>query len=127
MQVGERIKEIRRILNLTQAQFGEKLDFKWTKVRDLEKEKLVVSPLIALQIEKIYFINLRWLLYGEGEMFIHKSEDALQADDPDETVKAILALLKEMPDEKKKECLSYCQEKKLLSDLLQEKLNKPAG
>ena len=73
MDPGKRLKTARKTLGLTQAEFGEPLDFKWFKIKDLEAGKLNLKPEIAQNIENEYSINLRWLLTGEGEMFLHSS------------------------------------------------------
>ncbi|QEM66713.1 helix-turn-helix transcriptional regulator [Geobacter sp. FeAm09] len=68
MTPGERLKIVREGLSLTQGQLGESLGFKWTKVKDIELGKQRLTPEAALAIEKIYSVNFKWLLVGEGNM-----------------------------------------------------------
>lgn len=54
---------------MTQTAFAEPLGFKYFKIKDMEADKLKVTPEIAEAIEEKYSINLRWLLTGKGQMF----------------------------------------------------------
>lgn len=119
MNTGERIKKIRELFRMTQTEFGEKLGFKWTKIKDLESGKLHTTAEIALLIEKIYSVDLRWLLTGEGAMFRSGSQDRLvNIPDPSGDLSAAVKLLAEMPEEYRKDCLHFIQDKKFLLDLL---------
>jgi len=69
---GMRLKAARNKLGLSQREFGERLGLKWHQIKDMEAGKLLIRPETALKIEKTFSINLRWLLTGEGEMFIGK-------------------------------------------------------
>lgn len=68
MNPGERVKKIREQLNITQAEFGKPLDFKWYKIKDIEAGKIKVSPAIATKVADIYSVRFEWLLTGEGPM-----------------------------------------------------------
>ncbi|MBP5202267.1 helix-turn-helix transcriptional regulator [bacterium] len=119
MNTGERIKKIRELFRMTQTEFGEKLGFKWTKIKDLESGKLHTTAEIALLIEKIYSIDLRWLLTGEGPMLRSDSQDRLvNIPDPHGTLSSALKLLSALPEERQNDCLHYIQDKCLLLDLL---------
>ena len=120
---GKRIKEIRELMKMTQSDFGEKLGFNWCKIKDLETGRLKVTSEIALLIEKIFSVNFRWLLTGEGPMFITELKDQdrlVNIPDPTGDLAAAVRLLAEMPENKRRDCLSYIQEKKLLLDLQRE-------
>lgn len=121
MNTGERIKKIRELFKMTQTEFGEKLGFKWTKIKDLESGKLHTTAEIALLIEKIYSVDLRWLLTGEGVMFRSGSQDRLvNIPDPNGNLSTALKMLSELPEEKQKDCLNFIWDKKLISDLKNE-------
>lgn len=72
---GKRLKESRKYRGLTQKEFAENIGMEWHKIRDLESEKLTLSPDTAEEIEKIYFINGWWLLTGKGEMIPSESKN----------------------------------------------------
>jgi len=67
---GQRLKEIRKKLGLTQAQFGDKIGLKWHKIKDMERDHLKISPELAEKIEQVLSISGWWLLTGKGEMFL---------------------------------------------------------
>jgi phage repressor protein C with HTH and peptisase S24 domain len=67
---GSRLKEIRKKLNLTQSEIGDKLGIPWSRIKDMESGKQKVSPELAELIEDKFSINGWWLLTGKGEMLI---------------------------------------------------------
>ena len=69
MNAGERLKQIRQNLGLTQKELAEKLGFKWYKIKDMESNKQKITYEIAKDLEKLFSINPDWLLTGEGEMY----------------------------------------------------------
>jgi len=126
-KIGQRLKQARLALNLTQKQFAERLGLKWHQIKDMESGKLLIKPEIAEQIEKIFSINFRWLLIGENEMFLKpeiREPKALYKtlkNDRDIVTEKIITMLQDMSDEQKREILRYIEEKKLLTDLLKER------
>jgi len=69
MNAGERLKQFRQKLGLTQKELAEKLGFKWYKIKDMESNKQKITYEIAKELEKLFSINPDWLLTGEGEMY----------------------------------------------------------
>jgi len=76
MNAGERLKQFRQKLGLTQKELAEKLGFKWYKIKDMESNKQKITYEIAKDLEKLFSINPDWLLTGEGEMY--KGNERLQ-------------------------------------------------
>ena len=126
-KIGQRLKQARLALNLTQKQFAERLGLKWHQIKDMESGKLLIKPEIAEQIEKIFSINFRWLLIGENEMFLKpeirepKALYKILKSDRNIITEKIITMLQDMSDEQKREILRYIEEKKLLTDLLKER------
>jgi DNA-binding XRE family transcriptional regulator len=70
-KTAARLKQARESLGLTQEEFAHSIGLdKWFAVRDMESGKKIVTPEIAQEIERIHFINLRWLLTGREEMYL---------------------------------------------------------
>jgi len=65
MSVGKRLKEARKTIRLTQAEFAERLGIKWFKVKDLESGRLKVTEELARKIHREFGINYKWVLFGE--------------------------------------------------------------
>jgi len=64
MNPSDRLKKIRKELNLTQEVFGKSIGLNRDKIMSLESEKVTLSELHAIAIEYIYNINRNWLLNG---------------------------------------------------------------
>lgn len=69
MTTGERVKEIRKTLNLTLEKFGEKLGVGKTAISKIEKDERNLTDQMAKSICREYNVNYDYLVYGEGEMF----------------------------------------------------------
>lgn len=72
----ERIKQIRKSVNLTQAAFGERIGVKGNTVTGWEAGIRVPSDAIINSICREFGIRDQWLRTGEGNMFIPVSRDA---------------------------------------------------
>lgn len=69
MTQGNRIKEIRKNLNLTLEKFGEKLGVTKTAISRLEKDERSLTDQMAKSICREFNVNYDYLTEGEGEMF----------------------------------------------------------
>lgn len=77
--MNERIKELRKALNLTQTQFGDSLGITHSAVAHFEKGTVNMSQSTIKSICREFNVNENWLLTGEGEMFNELSDDELVA------------------------------------------------
>ena len=69
MTQGERVKEIRKELDLTLEKFGEKLGVTKVAISNIEKGNRNLTDQMAKSICREYNVNYDYLMYGEGEMF----------------------------------------------------------
>lgn len=65
----ERIKELRKCLGLTQAEFGEKIAMRQTGVAWLESGGRKITDRVITTICAVFGVDEKWLRTGEGEMF----------------------------------------------------------
>lgn len=65
----ERIKELRRILKLNQADFGSRVGVKGNTIGNYELGLRNPSEAVIFSICREFNINETWLRTGEGEMF----------------------------------------------------------
>ena len=75
---GERLKEIRQALKLSQQEFGDKLCVSKQYFSNLENDRNTLNneKLVSLLVD--FNVNLNYLLGGVGEIFLSKQkEDAL--------------------------------------------------
>lgn len=75
MTASERLREVRDYCGLTQKEFGEKFDLKWTQIKDMETGRQKISPTFAEQIGEKLPISGWWLLTGKGEMVVSEPEN----------------------------------------------------
>jgi transcriptional regulator with XRE-family HTH domain len=69
MTQGERVKEIRKTLDLTMEKFGEKLGVGKTAISNIESGNRNLTEQMSKSICREYNVNYDYLMYGEGEMF----------------------------------------------------------
>lgn len=95
--LNERIKKLRKTLDLTQQEFADKLNIKRNTVATYETGKSNPSDAAVVLICKTFNVSEAWLRTGEGEMFVQQSADdelaqvfaAIAASD-DELIKRII-------------------------------------
>ena len=69
MTQGERVKTIRKSLDLTLEKFGEKLGVGKTAISKIEKNERNLTDQMTKSICREYHVNYDYLIYGDGEMF----------------------------------------------------------
>ena len=76
----ERVKQVRKVLNLTQQQFSDRLGIQRNAVANCESGRAELSDAVISLICRTYNVNEEWLRTGEGEMFVPRSrEDEIAA------------------------------------------------
>lgn len=79
MTLGERIKKVRRSLDLTQQDFCKRIGFKQNSISLVESGKRNISDQAIKSICREFNINEAWLRNEEGEMFIPSPTSELDA------------------------------------------------
>lgn len=69
MTQGERVKEIRKALDLTLEKFGDPLGVGKTAISNIEKGNRNLTDQMAKAICREYNVNFDFLMYGDGDMF----------------------------------------------------------
>ena len=67
--MGERIKELRKMLNMTQSEFGEKVGISKSAVQKIEYGTSTPARSTLQLICVTFSVNEKWLVSGEGKMF----------------------------------------------------------
>lgn len=70
MTLGERIKKVRRALDLTQNEFGRRIGIKPNSISLIESGNRNASEQVILSICREFNVNETWLRNGTGIMFI---------------------------------------------------------
>lgn len=66
---GKRLKKIRKALDFTQEQFGEKLKMSKQYYSNIENDRTVLNNDKLAVLHNDYNVNLNYLFSGVGEMF----------------------------------------------------------
>ena len=78
--MNERIKELRKRLNLTQQEFADRLSIKRGAVANYEVGRNTPSDSVIALICREFNVSEHWLREGEGEMFLPQDDaDELMA------------------------------------------------
>lgn len=107
MTIGERVKELRKQINLTQQAFADRLNLKRNTVGSYEVNVVEPSNRTISDICREFNVNETWLRTGEGEMFnqITRSEKItafltdITADEGDDFKRRFVEMLAELEPE----------------------------
>ena len=73
--MNERLKRLRKTLDLTQQDFADKIGSKRNTVAKYETGTNVPSTAVISSICRVFNVNEEWLRTGSGDMFSPMSED----------------------------------------------------
>lgn len=91
MDLKDRIKQVRKSVNLNQADFGQRVGVKGNTIGNYEIGLRTPSDAVILSICREFGVSETWLRTGDGEMFIRP--------DPDDEIDRILAQISASDDE----------------------------
>jgi transcriptional regulator with XRE-family HTH domain len=129
-EFSERIKAVREATGLNRGDFGKSLSVSGAYIGQLENgARTNPSPHFLNSVEKRYKINLNWLESGAGEMrdnqpYISAEEHLNLGKTIDPISEKINIMLAGMTDKQRRDVLKYVEEKKLLSELIEDKKRK---
>ena len=87
---GQRFKDLRKELRLTQEVFANKIGLSKSAISAVESDKSFISQNVMSTLFMEFNVNLNWLVVGEGKMFnAPKYEDV-----KDEILKEVDEILK---------------------------------
>lgn len=75
-----RIKSLRKNLNMNQTDFGSRIGLKQTTIAGYETGSREPNDAVILSICKEFNVNEKWLRNGTGEMFNKRTKDQKIAD-----------------------------------------------
>lgn len=104
MTQNERVREIRKSLNLTMEKFGERIGIKKAAVSKIEKGENTLTDANIKSICREFSVDYIWLTTGEGEMFVESDDDFIERIDrimmgEDDARKNLFKALLEASDE----------------------------
>jgi transcriptional regulator with XRE-family HTH domain len=75
MSIGNRLKHIRKALQMNQTDFGARINLSQTTIGQYEKETRPITERVISQLVAEYNINEEYLRHGNGAMFCHQPTD----------------------------------------------------
>ena len=77
--MNNRIKELRKSLNLTQQEFADRIGIKRTTIANYETYRNEPVDSVVSLICREFNVNEKWLRYGEGEMLAQPIDEIAAA------------------------------------------------
>ena len=71
---GDRVRQLRKHLNLTQLAFSEEIGMTHGNLSKIEKNQISKTKAFQKALKLRFFSNPLWIETGEGEMFISPEE-----------------------------------------------------
>lgn len=71
----DRLKKLRKTLDLTQQAFADRIGMKQNTIAQYEMGRTIPSDAIIFSICREFNVNENWLRTGEGDMFMEISRD----------------------------------------------------
>jgi len=71
--MNTRIKELRKVLNLSQKEFGSAIGLR-SSISEIENKKAPITERTIIAICNIFNVNEEWLRSGNGEMFVNEDK-----------------------------------------------------
>lgn len=75
MTENERVKEVRKTLNLTLEKFGERIGVTRGSMSNIENGNRNLTEQMTKSICREFSVDYMWLTTGEGEMFVESDDD----------------------------------------------------
>ena len=79
--MNNRIKQIRKILRLSQEEFGRRLGVTGSGISNLESGKRNFTDQMVKAICREFNVNFNWFTTGEGEMFDEPDDEIMKVVD----------------------------------------------
>jgi len=72
-RIGERLEKAIMKLQITKKEFAHSIDYSPGNVTDWIKGRYKPSAKALINMENVYDLSQKWLIYGEGDIFIIKN------------------------------------------------------
>lgn len=110
---GNRIKELRAALKITQDVFAEKVTISRNYLSLLESDKREPSDIVLKSICREFSVSEQWLRSGEGEMFVQKTglvADLVKKYSFPDIVEKMLESYSRLDEDQQQAVLTYVQD-----------------
>ncbi|HLP58834.1 MAG TPA: helix-turn-helix transcriptional regulator [Candidatus Deferrimicrobium sp.] len=76
IEVGRRLKDLRRVLDISQKDFAARIDITGSLLSEIEAGKVKPGYNFLIAIARVFKVNPTWVLLEDGEMFLKKGSHA---------------------------------------------------
>jgi len=77
VEVNERLRELRKLLGLTQKQFASQLHLSGSHINEVEHNRINLSKSHLLLLCLVYGVNQEWLENGKGNIWTNKNWEGI--------------------------------------------------
>lgn len=74
IEVGRRLKDLRRALDISQKEFASRIDVTGSLLSEIESGRVKPGYNFLIAIAREYKVNPTWVLLDEGEMFLNNKD-----------------------------------------------------
>ena len=104
--MNERVKQLRKTLDLTMEKFGDRLGVKKNSISQIESGKNSLTEQMIKAICREFDVDEEWLRNGTGSMFIERTRDeeiakfigTIQSVDDDSFMKKLISTLAKLDE-----------------------------
>ena len=104
--LNERVKQLRKTLDLTMEKFGDRLGVKKNSISQIESGKNSLTEQMIKSICREFDVDEEWLRNGTGSMFIERTRDeeianfigTIQSVDDDSFMKKFISMLAKLDE-----------------------------
>jgi len=119
VDIGVRIKEVRKSLKMNQTDFGRRILLSQSQVGYVEQGKSVATERTIRLVCSEFGVDEKWLRTGEGEMLLKRNPsiaDCVKQFSYQEMIDKLLSVYAELPSKKQEVVLEYTQ--RYISELM---------
>ena len=73
--MNNRIKELRKSLNLSQKSFGERIGLTRDNIANIEGDRAEIKEVFIKSVCREFNVSERWLRTGEGDMYLQPKDE----------------------------------------------------
>lgn len=116
--ISSNFKNLRKEINISQKEFSQKIEVPVTTISKYERGETRPSVEILTRLGDIFGVNINWLLTGQGEMFLTKTEKEEEKEEEKPALKEkMIEMFDTLTEDQQRQILKNIEDQKLLNQL----------
>lgn len=107
VEKNKRIRELRGKLGLSQRAFADRIGYTSGTIGSIEIGRTPVERRLVVVISSVFHVSEKWLLEGEGEIFLPK-QDYGEKTEREIAEEYIITKIQALPDDLRMEVVNFC-------------------